>query len=302
MNNSNEAQADVTKERTALITVIMDLAFLGPSIVVAILANSVTLYADLLGDFNAFFANAILLFILYKMRKGMGAQYDYGAGKIENLIGVVGAWFVILSVGYIMYTAIGRLFSPVPLDSGPLAMAAVIMFVYAIVNGYLWIRNYRIHKRIPSPVTDIQWRVPMSNAVVSCGILISLLAMILLRQYTWSLYIDPVISLIMGAVIVYTFYGLIKNSFFDLLDRTLEEKYQMIITRELARFYHEYVQFHGVRSRRTGGRVLIEIFLEFDPDQRVGEVHKVIESMRESLEEKIENSFVSVSLSRKSVR
>ena len=302
MNESNKAQDDATKERTALITVVMDLAFLGPSIVVAILANSVTLYADLLGDFNAFFANAILLFILYKMRKGMGAQYDYGAGKIENLIGVVGAWFVILSVGYIMYTAIGRLFSPVPLDSGPLAMAAVIMFVYAIVNGYLWIRNYRIHKRIPSPVTDIQWRVPMSNAVVSCGILISLLAMILLRQYTWSLYIDPVISLIMGAVIVYTFYGLIKNSFFDLLDRTLEEKYQMIITRELARFYHEYVQFHGVRSRRTGGRVLIEIFLEFDPDQRVGEVHKVIESMRESLEEKIENSFVSVSLSRKSVR
>jgi divalent metal cation (Fe/Co/Zn/Cd) transporter len=181
-------------------------------------------------------------------------------------------------------------------------MASVIMFVCAIVNGYLWIRNHRIHKKISSPVTDIQWRVPMSNAVVSCGILVSLLAMILLGQYTWSLYIDPVISLIMGAVIVYTFYGLIKNSLFDLLDRTLEEEYQMIITRELAKFYHEYVQFHGVRSRRTGGRVLIEIFLEFNPDQRVGEVHQVIESMRESLEGKIENSFVSISLFKKSVR
>ena len=302
MNDSNKAQADATKERTAIISVILDLVFLVPSIVVAVLANSVTLYASLIGDFNVFFANVLLLFILHKIRKGMGGQYDYGAGKVENLIGVIGGWFVVLSVGYTMYKAIGRLFSPVPLDSGPLAMAAVILFAAVILNSYFWIRNYRIHKRIPSPVTDIQWRVPMSNAVVSCGLLVSLLAMILLRQYTWSLYIDPVISLIMGSFIIYTFYGLTKNSLFDLLDRTLEEKYQMLITRELAKFYHDYVQFHGVRSRRTGGRVLIEIFLEFDPDQRMGEVHQIIESMRESLEGKIENSFVSVSISKEPVR
>ena len=299
---SKTIDPDATKERTAVITVVLDLVFLGPSIVVAILANSVTLYADLLGDFNAFFANSLLLFILHKMRKGMGAQFDYGAGKIENLIGVVGAWFVVLSVGYIMYSAIGRLFSPVPLDSGPLAMAAVIMFVYAIVNGYLWIRNHRIHKQIPSPVTDIQWRVPMSSTLVACGILVSLLAMILLRQYPWSLYIDPVISLIMGAVIIYSFYGLIKNSLFDLLDRTLEEKYQIIIIRELAEFFDDYAQLHGIRSRKTGGKVFIEIFLEFDDDQRMGEVQQVIQSMRIALEGKIENSFVSVSISKEPVR
>ncbi len=302
MNNSNEAQADATKERTALITVVMDLAFLGPSIAVAVLANSMTLYADLLGDFNVFIANAMLLFIIYKIRKGMGANFDYGSGKIENLIGVIGGWFVVLSIGYILYTATGRLFKPVPLDPGPLAMGAVLMLASMITSGYLWIRNYRIHKRIASPVTDIQWRVPMSDTVIAGGILISLLAMIFLREYAWSLYIDPAISLALGGVIIYSFYGLIKRSLFDLLDRTLEEKYQMIITRELAKFYHEYVQFHGVRSRRTGGRVLIEIFLEFAPDQSVGEVHQVIESMRDSLQGKIENSFVSVSLSRKPVR
>ncbi|SMP65389.1 cation diffusion facilitator family transporter [Desulfonatronum zhilinae] len=296
MNTPANTNADATKERTALISVIIDLAFLGPTLVIAVLANSMTLYADLLGDFNVLFANAILFFILHKMKKGMGVNFDYGAGKIENLIGVIGAWFVVLSVGYIIYTSIGRLVSPVPLDPGHLAMGAVIMLASMISSGYLWIRNYRIHKRIPSPVTDIQWRVPMSDTVIAGGILVSLLAMILLRKYAWSLYIDPVISLALGGVIIYSFYGLIKSSLFDLLDRTLEEKYQIIITQELAKFYHEYVHYHGVRSRRTGGRVFIEIFLEFDPDQRVGEVQQVIRSMRESLEGKIENSFVSVVL------
>ena len=302
MNTPVNLDADVAKERTALVSVVMDLAFLGPTIIVAVLANSMTLYADLLGDFNVFFANAMLLFILRKIRKGGGANFDYGAGKIENLIGVVGAWFVVLSIGYIMYTSIGRLFSPVSLDPGPLAMGSAIMSASVITGGYLWMRNYRIHKKIPSPVTDIQWRVPITNTVIAGGILVSLLAMILLREYAWSLYIDPAISLALGGVIIYSFYGLIKSSLFDLLDRTLEEKYQIIITRELANFYHEYVHFHGVRSRRTGGRIFIEIFLEFDPDRRVGEVQRVIRAMRESLEGKIENSFVSVSLSTKPVR
>ncbi|WP_045213882.1 cation diffusion facilitator family transporter [Desulfonatronovibrio magnus] len=302
MNDSNKAQAAATKERTALISVIMDLAFLGPSIIVAVLANSMTLYADLLGDLNVFIANAMLLFIIYKMRKGMGNNFDYGAGKVENLIGVIGGWFVVLSIGYILYTSIGRILSPVPLDPAHLAMGAVVMLASMIASGYLWIRNYRIYKRIPSPVTDIQWRVPMSDTVIAGGILVSLLAMIFLREYAWSRYIDPVISLALGGVIIYSFYGLIKTSLFDLLDRTLEEKYQMIITRELAKFYHDYAQLHGVRSRRTGSSVFIEIFLEFDPDRKVGEIHEVIETMRKSLEEKIENSFVSISLSKKSVR
>ena len=59
INDSNKAQADATKERTAIISVILDVVFLVPSIVVAILANSVTLYASLLGDFNVFFANIL---------------------------------------------------------------------------------------------------------------------------------------------------------------------------------------------------------------------------------------------------
>ncbi len=138
----------------------------------------------------------------------MGASYEYGSGKIENLIGVIGAWFVVLSTGYIVYTAIGRLLSPVTLEPGPLAMGSVIMFLSMVTCGYLWVRNYRINKKIASPVTDIQWRVPMVDTLIAGGILISL----------------------------------------------------------QANFFDEYVRFNGVHSRKTGSRVYIEIFLEFDPD------------------------------------
>lgn len=295
-------QADHVKERTALVSLTLDLVLIIPSVIVAIWANSMILYADLLGDLNVFIANVTLWMILRKLRKAVEAQYDYGLGKAENLIGVFGALFVVLSVGFIMYTSVQRLLSPVLLEAEAIRMGALIMFFAMIAYAYLWWRNLQINKTMPSPVTDIQWRVPMSNTLIAGGILVALLATILFRKYRWSVYIDPVLSLAMGLYILYCFFGLIKSSLFDLLDRTLDENYQLLITGELAAFFHEYEYLHGVRSRRTGGKVFIEIFLEFDADRRVGDVQHVIDAMKKSLEEKIENSSVSVSLTTKPVR
>ena len=300
MNESKNA--DTIKERTALISIVTDLILAGPAIVVAFLSNSMILYTDLISSFNVFLANVLLWAILRKIRKGMGANFDYGAGKIEDLLGVAGAWFVVISISYIMYTSIHRLISPVSLNKAPLLVGSIIMGLSAISFSCLWIRNFRIHKRIPSPVTDIQWRVPMSNALIAAGILCSLLIMVVFRNYSWSYYVDPAVSLIMGAFVIYSFFGLIKTSLFDLLDRTLEEKYQIIINHALAEFFDEYIQLHGVRSRKSAGKIFIEIFLEFDPGRRVGEVQDAVEAMRSTLEEKIENSFVSISLAKKSIR
>lgn len=292
----NSITAEATKERTAVISMITDIALLIPSIIVAFLANSLTLYTDLLGDFNVFFTNFMLWLILYRVRKGMGAHYDYGTGKMENLITVLGACVLILSLGYIVYTSIGRLISPIRLEANTTLMGAAIMLIAAAAYGYLWIRNYRIHKLIPSPITEIQWRVPMSNALIASGILLTLLLMVILKKYSWSAYIDPVVSLIMCVYVIYTFFGLIKTSLFDLIDKTLDESYQLIITRELVSFYDAYAQLHGVRSRRAGGRIFIDIFLEFDVEQRMGDVRQAVAAMQSSLESKIENSTISIVL------
>lgn len=46
----------------------------------------------------------------------------------------------------------------------------------------------------------------------------------------------------------------------------------MVITRELVTHFDEYDNLHGIRSRRSGSHVFIDIFLECDPERKVGEV------------------------------
>jgi len=74
-----------------------------------------------------------------------------------------------------------------------------------------------------------------------------------------------------------------------------------MILGELARHFHDYEELHGIRSRRSGAQVYVEIFLEFDPEKKVGEVQAVIDKLRRSIEEKIQGSKVTIAMTTEGV-
>ena len=78
--------------------------------------------------------------------------------------------------------------------------------------------------------------------------------------------------------------GIFSHSFYDLLDRTLEESDKLIILREMSPFVCEFTDLHEIRSRRAGSVVFIDIVAEFDADRRVGEVQDTAESCGETSE------------------
>ena len=95
--------------------------------------------------------------------------------------------------------------------------------------------------------------------------------------------------------------GIFSSSVYDLLDRTLEEERQIMILAELARHFNDYEELHGIRSRRSGGEVYVEIFLEFDPEKRVSEVQEAVDRLRKSIEKKIQGSRVTIAMTTEEV-
>ena len=64
----------------------------------------------------------------------------------------------------------------------------------------------------------------------------------------------------------------------------MEETQQIFILRQLAQHFTEYEGLHCIRSRRSGSRVYVEIFLELAPDKKVGEVMACTERLRKQIE------------------
>ncbi|MEN6326517.1 MAG: cation transporter dimerization domain-containing protein, partial [Syntrophomonas sp.] len=63
----------------------------------------------------------------------------------------------------------------------------------------------------------------------------------------------------------------------------------------------DYLDFLGIRSRRVGSRVFIELFLEFDPESKMSKVQHSIDTIKNSLEESIIGSQVMIIPSRSRV-
>jgi divalent metal cation (Fe/Co/Zn/Cd) transporter len=133
------------------------------------------------------------------------------------------------------------------------------------------------------------------KTIASILVIVSLAMSAIFSDQPWASYIDPLGSVLIGLFIVQSIYNISAMSVYDLLDRALEESLQLVILRELAGYFDEYEAIHGIRSRRSGANVYIEIFLEFDGEKKMAEVQAVISSMKANLEKKISGSEIVIS-------
>ncbi|MBP7652633.1 hypothetical protein KA977_04380 [Candidatus Dependentiae bacterium] len=76
------------------------------------------------------------------------------------------------------------------------------------------------------------------------------------------------------------------------VSKKVKESIQIIILKQLVKYYDSYTQLHGIRSRRVGHNIFIEIFLEFDLTKKMSEIQYLINQLKKSIETEIQFSEV----------
>ena len=282
------------KQRTILASLVIDFILWLPDIAAAVLSGSIVLFADALKCANEILATFFAYLTVRKMAKGGAGTYDYGMGKMETMTSIVTGGVMFISLALVFFVAIYRIEFPEGLVREGAYLGVVLMIIGVCTNSWLWFRNYRLNLKEPSPIMDSQWRLFRTKAFSDFSVLTALVLSLSLSQYEWALYIDPLASFIIAGFLLFSGYRVVASSLPDLLDKTLDEELQLVIVRELAAFFDDYTALHGVRSRRSGANVYIELLLEFDPEKKMGEVQQSIDRIRASLEAKIPKSVVSV--------
>ena len=130
-------------------------------------------------------------------------------------------------------------------------------FISLIINIFLWKKTHKIALVSNSPIMKSQWRLHRANAIANIFVFVSLLAAAFLQDFEWGFIIDPACAILLIFAAGYAFIGLIKESLHDLLDKTLDEDLQMKILRRLSEYYDWYDSFHGVKSRKSGKKIIL---------------------------------------------
>jgi ferrous-iron efflux pump FieF len=295
--SAGEGGAEVSladKQRTVLISLIVDFILWIPDVVAAVLAMSIVLFADAVKCANEILATFFAYLTIRKMAKGGVGTYDYGMGKFETVTSVITGGVMFISLALVFFVAIYRIAVPESIVHEGAYLGILLMVIGVSMNTHLWQKNYRLYVKEPSPIMDSQWRLFRTKAFSDFSVLLSLIFSLAFSRYAWSYYIDPGASFFIAGVLFFSGARVIRSSLPDLLDRTLDEELQMVIVQHLAQFFSDYTALHGVRSRRSGSNMYIEIFLEFDGEKRMCEVQETIDRIKASLEAHIPKSTVSI--------
>jgi len=104
-------------------------------------------------------------------------------------------------------------------------------------------------------------------------------------------YADSILGIIISIFIISGAYEFVKFSIKNLIDEECDddEKNKII---EILKTFSEIKGAHGLKTRRAAEKYFIQVHLEFDPDMKVIEVHKISDEICDKIKEVFRNSEI----------
>ncbi|PAW63935.1 MAG: hypothetical protein B9S36_03705 [Verrucomicrobiia bacterium Tous-C2TDCM] len=275
--------------RTALVFCLVDVALMGTA---AFHSNSLTIFSDFLKECGDAIAVLAAFVTLRAVRRAPSQRFAYGIGKLENLVSM--SVVVLMTLGAIAIAAQALYHLRHPVAPHGTVPGILIFTVYAFTGFAISLHNRRLLKSQHSPIIASQAALWFGKGSFDALMAVSLITALAFRGNSWSLYLDPLASLVGAAFMIHSAWSIASESVGDLLDAALEETMQFRILKCLAAHFDDYELLHKVRTRRSGSRIYVELFLEFDPQLAMGQVRERIDRIRRSVGDSLPGSDVTV--------
>jgi cation diffusion facilitator family transporter len=250
------------------------------------LTHSVGLLSDALESLVNLAAALIAFWALTLAARPADEEHHYGHSKAEYFAsGIEGALIVLAAVS-IGFAAVPRLTHPQPLEQ--VGIGLVIAVVGAAINGGVALVLGQAGRRLRSVSLQADSRHLMTDVWTTCGVLVG----VALVGITGWLVLDPIIALLVAANIVWTGVKLVRESGLGLMDTALPVEDEHVISRVQDTFRERGVEFHALRTRRSGSRRFVSMHVLVPGNWTVQRGHDVCEAVEMALHEALPETTV----------
>lgn len=262
----------------------------------ALQSNSITILSDFFKESTDFMAVLAAFLTVRAVRKSPNERFAYGVGKLENLVSMGIGLLMLAASLFVVTQAIGHLKHPQAPQGTVFGLG--VFSVYSVIGFVLWARIRLSLRQQHSAILQSQASLWFSKALFDALMAAALGGALLFSDQAWSQYLDPLAALVGAAFLLHGAWAITSSSVGDLLDATLEESLKLRILRHLVEHFDDYERLHGLRARRSGPRIYIEIFLEFDPALPSATALDRIEAMRLAMTASVPGAEISFVLAR----
>ncbi|EGK13444.1 MULTISPECIES: cation diffusion facilitator family transporter [Thermoactinomycetaceae] len=233
---------------------------------VAILSEAIHSSLDLMASVMAYFS-------VRMSKKPPDRDHPYGHGKIENISGTIETLLIVVAGIWIIIESTKKLLNPEPIHFPIFGVA--VMFIGALVNWFVG----RIVKRVGEESKSVAMRSNALHLLTDVYSSIGVAASLLLVSITDLYILDPLIGIGIALFIMKEAFQLGKESFQPLLDASLEPEEEEQVRDILQSYADEYIEYHALRTRRSGPEEHIDLHLIVPSEMRVDHAHHLCDQI-----------------------
>ncbi|MFN5250690.1 MAG: cation diffusion facilitator family transporter [Bacteroidota bacterium] len=187
--------------RPFVLAMVLNLAFVAIEFYYGVHSSSLSLLADAWHNLGDVAGLAISLLALRMATLKPNRTYTYGYSKGTILASLANAVLLLLAVGSISFEAVQRLMNPGTPQWNVMSLVAGLGILVNSGTALLFMRKQELNSR--AAFLHMAADALVSLAVVLGGVLL---------HYTGYVWIDPALSILICAVILYGTWGLLKSS------------------------------------------------------------------------------------------
>jgi len=222
-------------------------------------------------------------FSLGLLHKPADDDHPYGHSKIAFFSAGIEGGLIIVAAIFIIYESVRRLLLHLPpsnLDQG-LALTALTIIINAALGTYL----IRTSKRSGSIILESNGKHVLTDVWTSLGAIVGLGLVALTGWHSW----DSICGLIMAANIIWTGYGLMRQSVGGLMD-SADPKLNASLDAALRRETEKHgLKFHALRHRDAGEMHYVEVHLLFPDEIMLRDAHRTATEIEHAVQASVAN-------------
>jgi cation diffusion facilitator family transporter len=254
-------------------------------VIVSIISNSISVTAQATDSFLDLFSIGITVIAVRMSVVPADEEHPFGHGKMEGISALIQAFLVLGAGAFIIYSAVQRIMHHTVIEPD----AGMIVMVISIIASFFLSRHLRrVAKVTESTAIEASAQNISADVYSAAGVLLGLLAV---RLTKWEI-LDPIIALIMVIFVLKAGYIVVTRAVHELTDYTLPKEDQEILNNCIREHFTQLVDFHAVRSRRSGSERFIDLHMVMPRNVSVEDAHNMCDHLEADIKAKLPNANI----------
>ncbi|MGP5723363.1 cation diffusion facilitator family transporter [Corynebacterium casei] len=282
---TNHAKEQKIIERFLLLSIAAAIFTIALKAAAAVLTGSVGFLSDALESGVNLIAAVLARIASRIAAKPADANHSFGHGKSEYVSALVEGAMIFVAAALIIYTAIGRLVDPTPLEQ--VGVGLFLSIVATLINLGVGLALLRAGKQYRSAALNADGHHLLADVWTTVGVVAGIAA-VAITGWAW---LDPVIALLVGVNILSTGYTLLKSSLSNLISEALPPEDVDVLKDVLTDFEQEHgVSIEELRTVASGRQRLVYLTMTVPGDWTVDFAHQLADDLEAAILEALPNS------------